>query len=579
MSRYIKKGVYFKSYIGLRLGNLTVISESDRYQQTKYRRVTCKCDCGNTTELPLQTLLYPDSNRKSLLACQRCIDRQKIIDNGLKGKRFGKLTVVDVVPRKSGKEILKVTCKCECGNTIELPIQRFQRKAHFPTSCGCESKISKVKVGNRYGMLTVIEDLGKDENSNRICLCKCDCGNTITVKSHDLVRTKWAKTHCGCQTYFKDITGQRFGKLVAVEPKGRDKYKNALWLFKCDCGGTIVLTYTRVQHQKYPNCGCVNTALKVDYTGQRFGKLEVIEYLGNCKYLCKCECGNTIEVHTDRLRTGHIHDCGCENPHHDLIGTRIGKLEVIEYLGKNDSPYHQYLCKCDCGNTVIRRRDYILEAIKDNRKCDCGCVKLNKLVGQKFGKLTVIKYVGRNKHGVNWLCKCDCGNFKEIRESYLLSGHTKSCGCTQSHGEERIGQLFLEHNIYYEKEKTFEGLVSDKGFPLRLDYYLPEYNCVIEYDGIQHFALIKTGWDNEERYNLRVYHDFLKVKYCIDNNITLIKVPYTHRDTVAIEEILPQTSPFIISTLEEYDSYRSNYKDNKKYYKWYKKVIPINCVA
>ena len=52
MSKYIKKGVYFKSYIGLRLGNLTVISESDRYQQTKYRRVTCRCDCGNTTELP-----------------------------------------------------------------------------------------------------------------------------------------------------------------------------------------------------------------------------------------------------------------------------------------------------------------------------------------------------------------------------------------------------------------------------------------------------------------------------------------------------------------------------------------------
>ena len=64
---------------------------------------------GNITELPLQTLLYPDSNRKSLIACQRCIDKQKIIDNGLKGKRFGKLTIVDVVPRKSGKETLKVT--------------------------------------------------------------------------------------------------------------------------------------------------------------------------------------------------------------------------------------------------------------------------------------------------------------------------------------------------------------------------------------------------------------------------------------------------------------------------------------
>ena len=576
MGKYIKKGAYFKSYIGVRFGNLTVISESDRCQQIKYRKVTCQCDCGNIlANIPLQNLIYPASNRKSIIACQVCIDKQKIIDSNLKGKRFGKLTIIDVVPRKNGKEVLKVTCKCDCGNTIEIPLNRFQSKLHFPTSCGCKLKVSKVKVGNRYGMLEVIEDLGKDERHNRICLCKCDCGNTIIVKSNDLVRTKGAKTHCGCQTYFKDITGQRFGKLVAIEPRGQDKHKNTLWLFKCDCGGTIISTPNSVQHQKYPNCGCVNTPLRVGYTGRRFGKLEVIEYIGNRKYLCKCDCGNTIEVLTDRLRRGHIHDCGCENSHLDLIGTRIGKLEVIEYLGKNNSTYHQYLCKCDCGNTVIRYREYILKAIKDNKECDCGCVRLNKLVGQRFGKLTVIKYASKDRHGINWLCKCDCGNFKEIRESYLISGHTKSCGCTQSHGEERVGQLFLEHNIYYEKEKTFEGLLSDKGSPLRLDYYLPEYNCVIEYDGIQHFALIKSGWDNEERYNLRVYHDLLKVKYCIDNNITLIKIPYTHRDTVSIEEVLPKTSPFVISTLKDYELYRNNYKDTKKYYKWYKKVIPI----
>ena len=45
--------------------------------------------------------------------------------------------------------------------------------------------------------------------------------------------------------------------------------------------------------------------------------------------------------------------------------------------------------------------------------------------GQKFGKLTAIKYVGKSK----WLCKCDCGNEKIIFVGHLTTEHTQSCGC------------------------------------------------------------------------------------------------------------------------------------------------------
>ena len=52
------------------------------------------------------------------------------------------------------------------------------------------------------------------------------------------------------------------------------------------------------------------------------------------------------------------------------------------------------------------------------------------LTVQKFGKLTVIKRVENDKHyHKKWLCKCDCGNYKEVLQSCLLSGSTKSCGC------------------------------------------------------------------------------------------------------------------------------------------------------
>lgn len=52
--------------------------------------------------------------------------------------------------------------------------------------------------------------------------------------------------------------------------------------------------------------------------------------------------------------------------------------------------------------------------------------KLIDLIGQKFGKLTVIKYVGRNKHGQpRWLCKCDCEQETIVLSYSFKSGHTK----------------------------------------------------------------------------------------------------------------------------------------------------------
>jgi hypothetical protein len=53
----------------------------------------------------------------------------------------------------------------------------------------------------------------------------------------------------------------------------------------------------------------------------------------------------------------------------------------------------------------------------------------NNLTGQKFGRLTVVEYLP-DKH--KWLCKCDCGNYKEIFTSKLTSLHTKSCGCLKN---------------------------------------------------------------------------------------------------------------------------------------------------
>lgn len=68
-------------------------------------------------------------------------------------------------------------------------------------------------------------------------------------------------------------------------------------------------------------------------------------------------------------------------------------------------------------------------------------MKLHDLTGQRFGKLTVKKYLGNSK----WLCECDCGCITEVFSNNLIRLHTTSCGCTRGKGiiNKRFGQLLV----------------------------------------------------------------------------------------------------------------------------------------
>ena len=66
--------------------------------------------------------------------------------------------------------------------------------------------------------------------------------------------------------------------------------------------------------------------------------------------------------------------------------------------------------------------------------------KLINLVGKRFNRLTVIKYMGKSK----WLCKCDCGNETIVDSHNLRTNHTKSCGC---YNKEKFKQRFTTHGL------------------------------------------------------------------------------------------------------------------------------------
>lgn len=122
-----------------------------------------------------------------------------------------------------------------------------------------------------------------------------------------------------------------------------------------------------------------------DLIGQRFGRLVVIEKLPtkNNRYWwrCKCDCGNFKDVPTRYLTAGRTKSCGClnktnsKNVRKDITGEKFGRLTVIEYAGSNKKrKTSMWLCRCECGNEkVIAYQD-----LKRETK-SCGCLlKENK---------------------------------------------------------------------------------------------------------------------------------------------------------------------------------------------------------
>jgi len=101
------------------------------------------------------------------------------------------------------------------------------------------------------------------------------------------------------------------------------------------------------------------------------------------------------------------------------------------------------------------------------------------------------------------------------------------CGCplcNSSKGELEVESILIEKNIFFIKNKTFTGC-KHKSL-LKFDFYLPKYNICIEYDGLQHFKPISFFGGNEQLKENKK-RDKIKNKFCKNNGIFLIRIPYT----------------------------------------------------
>lgn len=163
--------------------------------------------------------------------------------------------------------------------------------------------------------------------------------------------------------------GHRFGRLLILkEVKIRNKV-GVFWECLCDCGIITRVAGTALRSGHTKSCGCLNRervskVAKIEEIGNRYGRLTVLKDVGRTDFrcvlwLCKCDCGNTLEVSGISLRSGHTQSCGCYNR------DRVRETQTIHG-------------KCSNGNTVgypSKWTHEFRESIRnrDNRICRvCG---------------------------------------------------------------------------------------------------------------------------------------------------------------------------------------------------------------
>jgi hypothetical protein len=286
-----------------------------------------------------------------------------------------------------------------------------------------------------------------------------------------------------------DILGKRFGRYTVVKRAANNRHKQARWICRCDCGTERVVLGYSLTSGHTQSCGCLQrertsrVALR-DLSGQRFGKLAVIERAGSDKrkqamWLCRCDCGKTHIARGRLLLRGETRSCGCLKAAPDLMGNRFGRLVVLKRAEPTSRGETVWLCKCDCGKEHKARAGNL--QCGQTRSCGClardGVAERNRaglhdLAGRRFGRAVVVEMASRRNVGkasrTRWRCRCDCGKTFVTLAQHLANGDTQSCGCRK---HDSLVERMTKHGLAdHALAMTWHGMVRRCTNPKDKDY-------------------------------------------------------------------------------------------------------------
>lgn len=176
----------------------------------------------------------------------------------------------------------------------------------------------------------------------------------------------------------KNEIGNTYGYLTVIERAPNNKEGRAMWKCRCKCGNELIVLGKHLRSGNTKSCGCYqreraaesNLQRGGDLTGQRFGKLTVIEASGFVKktggrnsrlWKCQCDCGNICYVQHVYLACGDTKSCGCIRSH--------GETEIEVLLKQMNIPYTREYEFSDLIDVLPLRFDFAILDNKQNVKC------------------------------------------------------------------------------------------------------------------------------------------------------------------------------------------------------------------
>lgn len=154
--------------------------------------------------------------------------------------------------------------------------------------------------------------------------------------------------------------------------------------------------------------------------------------------------------------------------------------------------------------------------------------KANKTHNNKYCYNKVI--YKRSNQKVKILCPKH-GYFMKSVNNHLRGQGCPRCGKIKSRGELKVEKILNALGVTYEYQKSFSKCKDKR--PLPFDFYLPDHNICIEYDGIQHFEPVDAFGGNKS-FEITKAHDAIKTKWCIQNEIHLLRIKYTDKHIKSI---------------------------------------------
>lgn len=255
-----------------------------------------------------------------------------------------------------------------------------------------------------------------------ICTCLI-CGNSRECRTYDLKLGKY-KACKDCEKT-PSLAGSTIGnwKLLHSSNKGYPYWECECLL----CNKQYTVNIKNIKQGNSSCCTeCANKLKTTDITTKQFKSGRVLKYLGSSYWECECGlCGEHIKRSITNLKSQDeiiCNHCSGTKLQKDLSGKTFGNWKVLKRVEDGARYHSRWLCECLlCGK---KSEVYTYNLISGNSK-SCGCSTFIDLTGIQINDLHVDEYLGNQQ----WKCTCSCGKVTTVSGYDLRNGYAKSCGC------------------------------------------------------------------------------------------------------------------------------------------------------